>query len=419
VRVSSGLKRVLLLLGAVLVIALDTRYRYGHVGPDDFIDAWEDTTPDPAGWVKLDLGAWLRLTEQALTSGNDALAKEYATQALKADLSNGRSAAHLANILAQQGQQSQAEQVATQAGYLAPAHNSTHVYLAAFWQKASNIPQMLNEWNILLIRDPTLNESLFPLLQKFALSAETTHLLDPFAKRAPKWWSAFFSFLLRDKQTPLELLTRFHTLRLQSDQPISDAETTQYVARLITEKRWSEAKAVWVAGLPTELQNLQALVYDGGFEGERHNTGFDWFFTPHPQINIKQELTYGMEGHRALHIHLNNAQHIPFEHVWQRLVLQPARYELDLRVRIDNLRTSKGLQWRLRCENDNRLLAEMETLYANTPWKTLTTPFEIPAETCPVQILRLEASSPYAHDQLFAGDVWFDGIKIHKQTSQP
>jgi hypothetical protein len=417
VQVTLSIKRLLLLLGAILIITLSTRYRHGHVGPDDFIDAWEDSASDPSGWRKLDLGAWLHLTDQAMASGtDDDTAKAYALHALATDISNGRAVAQLANLLAKQQQQPLAEQAAKYAGRLAPAHNRTHGYLAVFWKISGNIPQMLEEWNILLIRDPALEKSLFPLLQPLVISAETTDLFDGLAKRSPKWWPAFFNFLVANKQTPLDLLARLHTARLQSVVPISDSETTPYVTRLIADKQWSDAHKIWLAGLPNEWQRLQALVYDGGFEGERHNTGFDWYLVAHPQLKISQELTYGMVGRKALHIRLNNAQHIPFQHVSQRLVLAPAQYQLSLRVRADNLRTSKGLQWRLRCENDNRLLAETEVLRDSTPWKTVNATIAIPPDTCPVQILRLEASSTYAHDQLFAGDLWFDEVQITQQT---
>lgn len=409
------LRQVLLIVFAVLAIALSISYRSGHVVPDDFFDARRATADiDPQGWKRLDTDDWLQLANQARQENQLDQAQTFTQQALASNLGSGEAMVQLALLLLHQGKQEQAIQLAELADKLATAQNSTHTYLSAFWSRTKQLDKLLDEWNVLLTRDTSISQSLYPQLQQLTVATpENTPLLDKFAKNPPTWWGSFFNFLVRDEKTPSALLSHLYELRLHSSQPIDSKEMTPYVSRLIKEQQWTEAHAVWLAGLPPEDETFKGLVYDGGFEGDMHNTGFDWFFGSHPQIDIQQELTFGMEGHRALNVKLSGPQHVNFQHVWQRLLLKPGHFELTMRFRADSFHTNKGLQWRVRCTEDNRILAESLPLHESTPWSDLKMEFDVPTENCAVQLLRLEAASSYAHEQVFTGSLWFDAIQIH------
>lgn len=410
---SLRIKRLLLIGCALFAVFLSLSYRSGHVVPDDFIDARRATIEiDPKSWKKLDTIDWLQLAERAQQEDNLPQAQTYALNALSIDLSSGQAMMKLADLYYEQNQQQQAEQLAELAAQLATAQNITHIYLAAFWNKIGKTDKMLASWNVLLTRDPEIRQALFPRLQQLALKVETKGLIETFATTPPPWWSGFFNYLVREEKTPLPLLAHLYELRLRSSLLLNEGELTPYVNRLIKEKHWEDAYTVWFSGLPEEAHAYANLVYDGGFEGELHNTGFDWFFSPHKQITIQRDITFGMEGRSALRVSLKGPQHINFQHLWQRLRLTPAHYELSMRFRMDNFRTNKGLKWRIRCLEDNRLIAESPLLPESAAWQTLSVRFEIPADNCTAQLLRLEAASSYAHDQVFSGKLWFDAINI-------
>jgi tetratricopeptide (TPR) repeat protein len=411
-------RRILLLVLAGLAITFSLSYRMGRVVPEDFIDANRETGIDPSGWQKLDSHDWVKLAEQAESAGNLPQAQDYALRALSVDLTNGQASSKLISIFSSQGKQAEAAAWAELSGRLWTAQSYPHIHLAAYWNQQGKPDKMLDEWNILLTRDPGLGAGLFPHMQALAIAPATMDLFDKFASSPASWWPAFFNSLVRDKQTPANVLAHFHQLRRQARLPLAEADTTAYVNRLIAEKNWAVAHDVWLSGLPAEEKKFNTdLIYDGGFEGERHNTGFDWSFTSNRQIKIEPDMTFGMEGRRALHLAFNTTQHINFQQLSQQLVLPPENYVLALRFRADNYRTAKGLQWRLYCQEDKQLLAESPPLRESTPWTSLNVAFKVPAENCPVQLLRLEASSPYAHEQVFSGDLWFDAVTIKKTSS--
>lgn len=410
-------RRALLLGLAVLLASLSMSYRSSHVGPDDFIDAWRvETAIDPHGWRRLDSGDWLQLAKAATQAGQSEQAVAYLKNLLAHDPTHGEALARLANLLHAQGKLAEAEQLAALATRLAPAHDDTQLQLAVFWSNTSNAAQRLQAWHVLLTRIPTMRQGFYPHLRLALDDPQTRPLFDEFAKNPPLWWTGFFNYLANSADVSLDTLAHLHRLRQQAG-TIPVNEVSVYLGRLIKENQWEQAHAVWLASLPPEAQSLAKTLYDGGFEGEIHNTGFDWFFHPTKQVSIKPDITFGMDGNKALSIQFNGGQHMNFQHVEQRLVLQPSAYRLSLRYRTDNFRTTKGLQWRLRCQTDQRLLGESPPILESHKWAAMELDFVVPANNCTAQLLRLEAASSYAHEQIFSGKVWFDTLQIQQKAN--
>jgi hypothetical protein len=59
------------------------------------------------------------------------------------------------------------------------------------------------------------------------------------------------------------------------------------------------------------------------------------------------------------------------------------------------------------------VLTETEAIIGTSSWSVLDAEFSV-QESCGVQSLRLEAASTYRHDHYFAGNLWFDDVKINK-----
>lgn len=411
--------RRLLLLGLALLLAsLSVSYRSSHVGPDDFIEAWRsESAIDPNGWRKLDSGDWLQLAKAAIQAGQTEQAVDYLKQLLANDPTHGEALARLANLLHAQGKAREAERLATLAARLAPAHEDTQIQLAIFWSNTNNAAQRLQAWHVLLTRIPAMRQGFYPHVRLALDDPQTRSLVAQFAENPPLWWADFFNYLANNADVPLDTLANLHRIRQRAGNiPVS--EVGVYLGRLIKENQWEQARTVWLASLPTEAAALVDTLYDGGFEGELHNTGFAWFFHPTKQVSIKPAITFGMDGNKALSIQFSGGQHLNFHHVEQHLVLKPAAYRLSLRYRTDNFRATKGLQWRLRCQDEQqRMLGESPPILESHKWSELALDFSVPANNCTAQLLRLEAASRYAHEQVFSGKVWFDALQLQQKVN--
>ena len=113
----------------------------------------------------------------------------------------------------------------------------------------------------------------------------------------------------------------------------------------------AEAYLHWVNGLSKEQLGSLGYLYDGGFDQPFANdSGFGWVARPphNSGIRISRGDTYGASNDQALRLDFRGKR-VRFAHVYQQVFLAPGRYSVSGRVRPDQLRARRGLQWRLYC----------------------------------------------------------------------
>lgn len=344
-------------------------------------------------------------------------AEQLALNALQNNLSSGRAASRLLELYEKQGSDSKADEVAELSGRLWSAHTFTRSRLADYWFSRGRVDKVVEEWNVLLIRNPRLRSQLFPYLMNLINDPSADALMGQFVQSPPNWWPSFFAYLSRELS--IDRLREVYQARvLSSVRGVSDSERGAYVSRLVKEGEWQEARDAWSGGLKPYQKKYDNLIFDGGFESGIYNQAFGWVVSRSKNPRIKPDITYGIKGRKALQVSLRKNVPINFRHVSQRLMLEPGYYELALRYRTDTLKTTKGLSWRIRCiEGGSEVLVESIPLLGSNPWSKLSVDFEVP-ESCRVQLIRLEATSRFRHEQYFAGSLWFDDIEITRKQEE-
>ena len=235
-------------------------------------------------------------------------------------------------------------------------------------------------------------------------------------KSPPKWWDNFYQYLIRNK-VDTQLLNKIYQARTESEIALSRTERVLFVRHLLQNERWNEANFIWLSGLDEQKLELSGLIFDGGFEGSDFNSGFDWQIGRSKGMRINTSNTTGAKGRRALRVLFNNKK-INFRHVSQRLTLSPGNYILDYRYRLNRLKNPEGLSWRIRCiggEKRSDPVFESIALKGRSAWEEISAKFTVPTN-CPVQLIRLEASSRFAHKHTFNGSIWFDDINIKRNA---
>jgi len=66
-----------------------------------------------------------------------------------------------------------------------------------------------------------------------------------------------------------------------------------YVARLIKEQLTDQAYSIWVNRLTRDQRKRLGLLYDGSFEFEPGNWGFDWHIHPQRDVFIDRLYIFG------------------------------------------------------------------------------------------------------------------------------
>lgn len=407
---------IVLLLCSGIVAGSASLRTIGFV-PSDFIDA--NPTKAPTSWQTPSSVTLLNLAETAMLDNKLIESEPLALKALSHNLTNGGATVLLMRIASQLKQSDKEKTLANFSDKLWPAHAYTRAYLADYWLKQNDLEKVLHEWNTLLIHNPATQEKLFPILQQLANDGTGAKLLRPYLRTPPSWWKRFFAYLI-NKNPSIEPIGALYQARLDAGGTIDPYERRLYVQRLIKEQRWEDAYIAWLSGLNEQQIRLSGFLYDGGFEDGVLNTGFDWTFIKNRNITLITESTIGMKGMKALHLTLSNREPVNFAHLLQYLKLAQGNYLVRFSSRVDNIQNPEGLKWRVRCYPSNKLLGESSAIKEKSQWSNNEFSFSLPdlaPSECGLQLLRLEASSTYKHQQSFRGSLWFDNMSIVKANS--
>lgn len=338
------------------------------------------------------------------------------------DLSNGKHLILMLKYYEKLNDNENASKVIALSKKLWPAYSTIRITAAEYWTKNTQLPSLLEEWNVILTRtksSKTKNE-LFQALSTLALNSDYQKLLEPYALDPPKWWFGFFSSLAKHEHSTY-LLNHFYSVRKNSSTPITEKERILFVDELIKKKYWSQAYFSWLSGLSNEeLSLINAHIYDGSFEGKYQrpisswSRSFKWRFTKNKNMTTSIDSTYGANGRKALHIHFRKRKRFNFHHVEQIINLSPGKYDVNYLSRLNNLNTPAGLEWKARCMEDSKdVLGKSKSYKGNQKWTEDSFSINVP-EKCSSILLRLESSSHHAHNQVYLGHLWFDAFKITK-----
>lgn len=312
-----------------------------------------------------------------------------------------------------QGDQARSESLVTTAVNLAPSDPRIHNRAAAYWISRDNLGQAMRHWSLAMEAYPASKRQLFPILLEAAEDPRARSAFKPFAESPPAWWEAFFESVA-SKVWDLDTVRALYAFRRESSRaPITEPERQAYVARLKKDGIVVEAYIHWINGLTREQRGRLGLIYDGGFELEPSNWGFDWRLRSTPTTIVNRAHTYGVDGHSALHLVFKD-HNKGFRGVAQALFLAPGLYRVTGKVRTDRLQTEGGLKWLVRClQPTAKVLGESDRFLGSNEWEEFAFELEVPA-SCVLQELLLVSAGTRAFERKTTGEVWFDRLAIRQ-----
>lgn len=397
----------LLLAWRVLVSGLGEHYaRQALLGDDQAVEQallWNPEQP-----------VALYLKGRALAQTDPEHAEQLLRKAIALNPGNAAPMEALARVLLAKNEIGAADQMIHFAVERMPARKDIRLSAARYWVQRGQLEKAMQNWAAALELDPGLGREIYPTLTRIAENQKLLALFKPLAEAPPPWWDDFFKYL-SEHGKKLESVVAVASIRHASKVPLSKVERTLLVERLQQDRQWAEAYLVWINGLNAEERSYLGSVFDGGFELPPANAGFGWYFPENPAWVIRRKHTYGAEGEKALHIYYPGKD-TPLTQVYQPLLLSQGRYVMQMRTRVDRLRIHGGLQWVVRCiDDEERLLGKGPLLVGGSDWETQQFTFEVPDDkTCVGQLLRLEAVRADRDEENVEGEVWFDRLSIRK-----
>ena len=314
----------------------------------------------------------------------------------------------------------QGDRLATAANTLMPVQYAAQLDLALYWSAREDVEQAVQHLAIALVGGRgRLREAYFPQLLAVAAQEQSRGALLPITENPTlyPWWEAFFRYAARDAQDVATVTALVDMREASAQVPLSARERDLYIGRLRKDDLIAEAYLYWVNGLDKEDLQYLGYLFDGGFEREIVNkTGFEWRAHPprNSGIRITSGDTYGVEGDTALRASFSGKR-IRFRHLSQNLYLDQGTYVLTGRVRPDNLKARRGLQWRVDCNaGASGTLGNSDTFAGSGDWRAFAFDITVPAD-CVGQVLSLRSVGARDVDHEIEGTLWVDALRIERK----
>lgn len=406
-----GWKKVLALIIAVMLAWL--AYRALTIGMADHYAlsdpvralSWRSDHPE---------ALFLQAERLARDPAQAEAAAGFARRALRVNPLDGRPYRVLAMLAVQRGDKAEAAKLFRIAAARAPRDLLSQAWLLEFHLAEGNLPAAMQNLDLMLRVQPALFARMEPLLLSLVAMPDAHAPLAERLAASPPWrWR--FLMLASSKAEDVDAVAPLFDRLRKSPGGLAPAELSAWIDRLGREDRWGQAYLVWVSQLPPDRLVGLGNVFNGGFEWEPGQGGFDWRLARVAGARMDRVATDGAEGKLALRVAFEDRR-VPFGHLSQLMALPPGRYVLAGRARPDNLRTERGLVWTVSCVAGGPPLGETEPLLGNGPWRPFETAFEVPAEGCGGQRLLLRLPARIPAEQRIGGRAWFDGIKVTRSA---
>ena len=186
----------------------------------------------------------------------------------------------------------------------------------------------------------------------------------------------------------------------------SDEIALGYVDYLIRRDDVVKAKSIWDGLYPG---GEDSLVWNGGFEKDTENRGFDWRIGKTEGVEVEYDYRNKTEGERSLKLKFSGDKNVDFYHVYQIVPVEPgSHYLLTSDISTDGITTRNGIAWEVYCEG---LYARSEVYTGTVDWTQARVAFDTPPG-CSYVGIRLRRYKSEKLDNLISGEAWIDNVRL-------
>ncbi|MEO7874904.1 MAG: hypothetical protein ABIR62_02210 [Dokdonella sp.] len=359
-------------------------------------------------WNPANPSALAAIAKKHLDDGEPAPARDIALTLLQREPANGDGFVVLSDWARTQGEAARTSEWSDIALRYAPQALAPRAWIANEDFVRGNYAAALDGIDKILRVCPRQYEQLFPAMLDFARTPEFADALATKLISGPTWKSGMVTALL-SKATPDAMDRVLSTMQRQG--ALDSATTAQWIDRLAKVGAWGEAYARWVSATNGAHANRLSNVFNGGFESAPTNSGFDWRVGDSAGVVIERAAVSGATGSNAMSLTFlgRRSDSIPLHH-W--LLLSSGSYRLTFRATAHDLRSDRGVEWVVRCQQSGKELAASERLTGDFQWTSHEVDFEVPDADCQAQDLFLRNAGANGAGKVIRGSISFDDVAI-------
>jgi tetratricopeptide (TPR) repeat protein len=311
----------------------------------------------------------------------------------------------------------EAEACLRRADFLAPNLPGSQWAIANFFLLHGNVDEAFRHFKVVLSGTDAYTQAIFNTAWK--ASNDPRRILDELIPNQAKPQFDYLYFLLGHERWAEadDVWARIAA----SSEKFTVGAARPYIDTLIyTLRRPDQAYQAWSElfkkGLiqPTEDQVAQTLIFNGHFEQEPTNLGFDWRVVPMEGVYAGlDETAYRSAGHSLL-IQFSGRQNVDYRNVYQLVQVRPNHpYRLTWSMKTEGITTDSGLRMEVRDLYDPPALDRFSDSLVGTTegWSTSTLDFKTGPKTQLVQVSIARLPSGKLDNQI-AGKAWVDDVSL-------
>jgi tetratricopeptide (TPR) repeat protein len=262
--------------------------------------------------------------------------------------------------------------------------------------------------------DPSLTTS--AIAECFAVDQDVGTIVDEALPRNSRAYLTALNYFVSQDQTDAASSVWNRVLELGKSFPMKQA--VPFVDELIRENRLSEAEKVWGQALvatnwPRDANTDGSLVFNGGFEQDFLNGGFDWRVLQQPDISYSFDNTVAHSGKRSLRIEFDGNENLNFQHVFQYVpVRSETNYRLTAYLKTENISSDSGFRLEIVNPGNNAALPTLtQDVKGTAPWTEVHAGVRTGINTNLLEIVVRRLPSGTLDNEL-SGMVWIDDVAL-------
>jgi tetratricopeptide (TPR) repeat protein len=293
----------------------------------------------------------------------------------------------------------------------------------SFLLRQDDTTKAFAEFRAALMRDPNLETS--AIAQSWKAGASASQVLNEILPAQSQYYFVALDFFLSQQQDTAALLIWNRLLDLK--QPLKIQQAVPLVNDLIAQNRVEEARGVWQQALAVTRWAVdgsgdRSVLFNGGFEHDLVNGGFDWQETPVQGASFAIDTGVAHAGARSLRINFNGSVNQDFSQLLQWVVVEPRRrFRFAAYLQTEGISTDSGVRFIVYDPHHPAVPQALTAdLVGTHPWSLVDAELTTGPETRLLAVVLRRFPSRKLDNKL-RGTVWVDDVSLTllEPTSKP
>jgi tetratricopeptide (TPR) repeat protein len=283
-----------------------------------------------------------------------------------------------------------------------------------FLLRQQNYPEAFAEIRRALITDPTLTSQAVSECSR--ITGDVAGTLESILPGQSAYYETALGYFISQNQTDAALIAWNRLLQLKPS--LKMQQTVPLADMLLHEQQVGDAVTVWRQALaatawPDNANPNSSLVFNGGFEHELLNGGFDWREDTIAGATYSSDTSIVRTGARSVRVTFDGSANINFQHLWEFIPVEPNRsYRFAAYLRLDQISTDSGIRF-LIFDPFHPAAPQIQTpsLVGSQPWSPVEQDFVTGPETHLI-VIALRRAPSWKFDNKLSGTVWVDDVSL-------